>query len=471
MKNIKLIAISSFVAIALCICTLLIYNKINNNHKFDTNKRKDNANFINLNNKPKKDKSKYSTFPGLKMEKTPIKLSYEGNDLDVTLPIYIDRNRYYLPLTEIIDDMNGTMETKDEYISIKLNNRTIDINTKDNTFKTDNDIHKLKQKLINLDSITYISMFDFTNMFDLKPSFEYDKNTIMLFNNKEKLPISKAPLSQKVALLRLEDMTAGKTYRYADAESIYKLRIVADYLYSKGIPFHVAWVPRYIDLTNGNNIDNDLANNNNINNADFLYTLDYFMDKGGIIGLHGYTHQAANEKSIDSIEFGNPKDRLSYTNEYAIKKVNMAKESARELSIPIGFFEAPHYSTSPNQLKILENNFDFLYEPYTPDVVNGNTYITVKRTRNRIIKYIPTPLNYLDGKNDLPNMFKKINNLKPEAMASFFFHPNIEFEDINVLKEANGYPSYTYSDQSALHQIINTIENKGYSFETINQLN
>lgn len=471
MKNAKLIAISSIIAIVLCTGILLIYNKVNNNHKFDVNNRIDNAKLITLNDKPKKDKSKFKAFPGLQMEKTTIKLSYEGNDLDITLPIYIEKNRYYLPLTELIDEDNGTMETKDEFISIKLNNKAIEINTKDNTFKSDNDIHKLKQRLINLDNITYISMFDFTNIFDLKPSFEYDKNTIMFFNNKEKLTKSKTPPSQKVALLRLEDISAGKTYRYADAESIYKLRIVADYLYSKGIPFHVAWVPRYIDPTNGNIIDNDLANDNNINNADFLYTLDYFMYKGGVIGLHGYTHQAANEISVVGTEFGNKKDKLTFTDEYTIKKINMAKEAARQLNIPIGFFEAPHYSALPNQLKIMENNFDYLYEPYAPDKINGNTYITAKRIGNRTIKYIPTPLNYLDGKSDLPNMFKKINALRPEVMASFFFHPSIEFEDIKIQRDANGYPSYTYSEQSALHQIINTIESKGYSFKTIYELN
>lgn len=34
-----------------------------------------------------------------------------------------------------------------------------------------------------------------------------------------------------------------------------------------------------------------------------MYTLDYFIDRGGIIGLHGYTHQSGAEVSIDGIEF------------------------------------------------------------------------------------------------------------------------------------------------------------------------
>ncbi|WP_406770836.1 hypothetical protein [Candidatus Clostridium stratigraminis] len=67
-------------------------------------------------------------------------------------------------------------------------------------------------------------------------------------------------------------------------------------------------------------------------------------------------------------------------------------------------------------------------------------------------------------------MFKKISILKSGVIASFFFHPNIEFNNIKIIKEANGYTSYTYSQHSALHQIINDLEYKGYSFIIINNL-
>ncbi|MFL0269127.1 DUF2334 domain-containing protein [Candidatus Clostridium radicumherbarum] len=464
MKNVKIIIISSISAITICTSLLFLFEKINNINKF-TNNHDHIADTYDLHGK---EKDEHITNLETSMEKTALKLFYEGNSLDIASPIFILRNSYCLPLVETINKLNGSSLIKDEFITIKFNNKTIELNTKNNTYKKDNNTYYLFKSIISQHSITYISLFDFTNMFDLKPVFEYDKNIVIFYNNKEIFPASVKARSKKEALIRLEDISAGKTYRYDDADSKYKLRIVADYLYSEGIPFHVAWVPRYIDKNSGSNIDNDLTMINSMNNADFLYTLDYFINKGGIIGLHGYTHQAGNDRSIDSKEFANPKDKNSYTNDFALNRINRAKEDARLLDIPIGFFEAPHYSAAPNQLKIMENNFDYLYEPYVGSGPRESMNLVIKKNGKRTVKYIPTPLNYLDGKSDLPNMFKKINNLKPGIIASFFFHPSIEFEDIKIIREANGYPAYTYSKQSALHQIINLIESKGYSFESIN---
>jgi peptidoglycan/xylan/chitin deacetylase (PgdA/CDA1 family) len=124
------------------------------------------------------------------------------------------------------------------------------------------------------------------------------------------------------------------------------------------------------------------------------------------------------------------------------------------------------YKISLNDLKIVEEYFDNVYHRY-PGV-----YSRIVRVKNkdRTVKYIPTPLDYLDGKGDLSNMLRKINSLGQSSMASFFFHPNIEFSDIKITKDSSGYPCYTYSDSSALHQMINALEKKGYRFVTINDL-
>lgn len=454
----KRITILIFTILSIFLGSLFLHHKASNN-KFYKNDQNYEVKSRDLNKNPKSS-----------MEIAAIKLFYEGSSLDTSTPIYIERNRFYLPLIETINKICNTTITEAEIIPIKFNNKSIKINIKKNTFKLNNNTYKFMQKLIYFDDTYFISLFDLTNIFDMKPSFNYTKNTISLYRNKDILPVFKQNKSNKAALLRLEDITAGKTYRYHTDEAKYKLRIIADYLYSEGIPFHAAWVPRYIDNEMGNHVDNDLANINSMNNADFLYTLDYFISKGGIIGLHGYTHQAGNERSIDSIEFGNSKDKESFTNDYALKRINKAKEAAKKLNIPIDFFETPHYARATNQLKVIENNFNYIYEPYISSGVNESTNIVVKKDGKRVIKYIPTPLNYLDGKRDLPNMFKKINNLKSGVMASFFFHPNIEFDDIKVIKEANGYTSYTYSQHSALHQIISVLKSKGYSFIIINNL-
>jgi Uncharacterized protein conserved in bacteria (DUF2334). len=50
-------------------------------------------------------------------------------------------------------------------------------------------------------------------------------------------------------------------------------------------------------------IDNDPSTQLSMHNTDFIFTLDYLIDKNGLIGLHGYTHQQGNEESADGIEF------------------------------------------------------------------------------------------------------------------------------------------------------------------------
>ena len=80
--------------------------------------------------------------------------------------------------------------------------------------------------------------------------------------------------------------------------------------------------------------------------ADFVYTLDYMLDRDGLIGLHGYTHQYGKTVSIEGLEFHAPYGNgvnIPATEEYAQERINLAKEAAQNLDIPYAFFEAPHY--------------------------------------------------------------------------------------------------------------------------------
>lgn len=432
------------------------------------------SDIINLSSTTAKDNNtsdlSFTKFKGLDMEKDTISIYFEGKDLKLSLPVYTKQNRYFLPLSEIVTKLNGEISLKSNTANIKAFDTSVILNGDDQTFTAKEKVYKLLRKPVISEGVVYASLFDIVKMFDLKTDWDYTSKSIALFKNREQLVAKEVTKSPKIALVRLEDIAASRTYRYVDAEKLYKLRIVADYLYSKGIPFHIAWVPRYIDSRETIKEDNEPAKQYSMYNSDFVYTLDYFADRKGIIGLHGYTHQYGNETSIDGFEFANPKNKAPRTDPYAQERVDLAKASANALSVSYGFFEAPHYAASPNQLKVFENNFDFVYEPYSPAGKKGGTYITNVKNGDRVSKYIPTPLDYIDGKGDTNNMIRKINNLPPDVMASFFYHPNIEFEDITVKKEADGYPSYTYSEESTLHRVVKAIEDKGYSFRSIYEI-
>ncbi|MCB2294476.1 DUF2334 domain-containing protein [Clostridium algoriphilum] len=440
-KSFIIVIIMIFVAISTSCKT----NEIN-----DTNKKSENQ------KKPLLTNNKFSNIPDLKAPKDNINIIFEGKSLKLIASIYNDKNRLYLPFTELIDKLNGKIVYNYDVINISINNKNIFINSKDKKYwfvGNPNDKFNLKKNIMKCDGEMYISIFDLVTMLDLKTKWNIENKKINLFWNREKIvPLVKNQSSSKYALIRFEDITAAQ--RYKTAQQLEKLRVIGDYLYSCGVPFHIAWIPRYIDKAR--NIDNDPSNIDNIYNADFIFTMDYLINKNGFIGIHGYTHQIKNEVSIDGIEFSEKYN----TDEKSIhERLKLAIKCANDLDMPYTFFETPHYEATNFQHKIMEKYFDYIYDP-------NSEY---KGSNNKTI-YVPTPLNYVDGKEDLNNMLGKINNLPKNVLGSFFYHPNIEFEFIKVYENEDKYPVYKYDEKSVLHQIIKTFNQNGYKFISIKDL-
>lgn len=409
----------------------------------------------------------YSTFKGLNMDTDSIKIRFEGNDLNLTLPVYVHINRYYMPLTEIMDKTGGTILQDGGSIKITSNNRSANIDTALKTISAGGKEYKLKGDVILSDGITYITMMDLVRALDLKTDWDLNKKTISFFYNRGKNISEPSLKSGKAALLRLEDITAayGGGDHYTDADKLEKLRIVSDYIYCRGVPFHIAWVPRYIDPRRNSKQDNDLSNKYSMYNADFLFTLDYMLDRNGIAGLHGYTHQYGNSISIGGTEFG---DKATSSNQYAEDRIKLAISAAKKLNIPYAFFEVPHYWAAPNQFIVMEKYFDTIYEHY-PGIYSHKA-MEVK-SGDRIIKYIPAPLEYIRDRDDVAKMPARLDSLGSNGLGSFFYHPWLEFQDIKITRDASGYPSYAYSDSSILHQLFKVFESKGYKFVSIHDIN
>ena len=387
--------------------------------------------------------------------KDPISIIFEGQQLVFKHHIYNQANRLYIPLSELLINIKGKITFTDKLINISLNNKNFTINNMDKKYWVDGNSSKtlnLKENIIVNNTGTYISLIDLTSILDLKVRWDIDKKEIHLFWNKEKIvPIIKNQTSTKYGLIRLEDITAEQRYR--TAEELDKLRAVGDYLYVSGVPFSIAWVPRYIDKAKG--IDNDPSKTCNMYNADFVFTMDYLMNRNGLIGIHGYTHQFKDSVSIDGIEFSK-----EYNNdEVSIRKrLELAIKCATDLDFKYAFFETPHYAATDFQHKIMEQYFKYIYDPNTGS----------KGRHNNV--YVPTPLNYVDGKGDLNNMLRKIGDLKTNQLGSFFYHPSIEFESIKLEGNSEDYPSYKYDEKSVLHQIIDSFDKKGYKFISIMDL-
>jgi hypothetical protein len=408
----------------------------------------------------------YSQFSVLALPKDNIKLKFENKNLSLTLPVYYEANRYYLPITEIISKLGGKQILKDNNLILELGNITQTIDLKQNVYQNNGQVYPLKKKSLISGDVVYLSMFDFHKLFNLKVDWDIKAKTLVFYYNRDNTARQARPEAGKPALIRFEDVSA---MNYALPESMEKLRIVSDYLYAENVPFHVAWVPRYIDPRPSSKADVDISKKYSMENADFVYTLDYMLDRDGLIGLHGYTHQYGNTVSIEGLEFHAPYGNgvnIPATEEYAQERINLAKEAALNLDILYAFFEAPHYGIFGNQLKVAEKNFDIIYEDYP----GSPNQIVERRNGDKRTKYIPTPLNYIDGKNDVNRMINKVRNLSPNVLASFFCAPHLEFDSITLSKDQDGYPSYTYGT-SVLHQLLKVFQEKGYRFAKITELN
>ncbi|NMF03615.1 DUF2334 domain-containing protein [Clostridium beijerinckii] len=378
-----------------------------------------------------------------------LKINFEGRSIKFNSPIYKNINCYFMPLLEFADQTGGEINIKESKIDIKFKEKS--------SISIDYCIDDYKFTII--DNVLYISLFDMCKILSIRSKWDYIRSTISLYWDKSNYKNCKNVYG-RVALIRFEDITAGG--RYLDSDNLEKLRVVADYMFLAGIPFHIAWIPRFVDPQNG--IDNDISKDYSMPNANFLFTMEYLLNRNGVIGLHGYTHQYDDEVSAVGTEFneGRNNDEKSIR-----RRVEAAINTAKRLELPVKFFETPHYAATAFQQSIFEQYFDIIYEPFVG--VWGERI--VKSPRNYTTLYIPTPLGYVEEKDGIDKMIDRINNLDETTLASLFYHPYIDFEYITLKSGVNRYPMSNYLENSPLHQIVKALCYKGCNFTKITDLN
>lgn len=379
---------------------------------------------------------------------TDLKISFEGKLLKFTRPIYRDINRYFLPMLEFISQLGGKFNMEGSKIEILFKGKSpIFMNYEVNDYK-----------FTVVNNALYLSLFDICRMLKAKSRWDYDSSSISLYYHRNTNESCTRPPG-RTALIRFEDITAGNGY--LDSDNLEKFRIVADYMFSTGVPFHIAWIPRFVDPLNG--IDNDISKDYSMPNSNFLFTIEYLLNRNGVIGLHGYTHQHGKEVSADGTEFN---EKRNNDEKSVRKRVEAAINTAKRLELPVKFFESPHYAATQFQQSIFEQYFDIIYEGYVG--IWGKKI--VKSPRNHRTLYIPTPLGYVEDKDGTKKMLHRIRNLDKDILASLFYHPDIDFEHITLQNDTNGYPMSNYSEKSPLHRIVKALYDKKCNFAKITDL-
>lgn len=263
------------------------------------------------------------------------------------------------------------------------------------------------------------------------------------------------------ALVRIEDVTPDD-----DPDD---LRAVADYLSSRGVPFGVAVVSEYHDplgfYTGGTPEHRTLRQAPEVVSA-----LKYMESKGGVLLMHGYTHQwdgdinPYTEVSADDTEFfrfiENDDHTINYAGPLPDDSVSWATGRMDKgfrgfqragLTAPT-IFEFPHYAGSVASYQAAAAEFPTRWERslYFPGALSGSP----PDYRWIFGQLFPYPVRDVYGTKVLP---ENLGDIEPEpfyifpvrfpedllnaasknmvvrdGVAAFYFHP---FFDIDYLKE------------------------------------
>lgn len=273
-------------------------------------------------------------------------------------------------------------------------------------------------------------------------------------------------LSRKRALVRIEDVSA-------DASPT-RLRAIADYLYSKNVPFSVAVIPFYKD-PNG-------TYNNGVPVSTHLYqasavvkALRYMQSRGGTLLMHGYTHQYSN---VDNPYSGASGDDFEFyrahisPDNYVIYDSPVAEDSAlwaqgriasgQQEFAQAGFavpniFEAPHYAASAIDYQVFQPAFTARYDrglfaagwcsngacgsgipdytriygqfyPYLVRDIYGSVVIPEQLGNVELVEF-----NHNPPRSPADILYSANRNaVIQDSVQSFFFHP---FLNISYLKQ------------------------------------
>ncbi|MBE6047399.1 MAG: DUF2334 domain-containing protein [Clostridium sp.] len=454
-KFTKKIILLTFILASVIFLSYILFNSLNRNNTLVT--VKNNV----LTTKPLEEDIYGSSYnPSIDFESMPVSpvsnitfniLSHK-NITDI--PVISKAQRYYIPLSYISKSLHYNLINKGDLIT--LTNKNDDILLTYNTFTSESFSGILRGNLLTYNNEKYICISDIEQIFNLTALFDFTTKTVTFVNNdtEKKSSSNNSEENSEVALIRLEDFTAGDSYM--NSENMTKVKCMADYLYSSNIKFHIAWISHFKAPTD--NIDNDLLKVNNIANVAYVNLLDYMINKGGEVGLHGYTHQNGDGRSAVSTDLS--KD-VNNTEEETATLIENAINTASALNIPVHFFESAHYTDTPLQQQVIKKYFKYAYEPF-------NYENNAKLYRSDDTLFIPTPLGFVEHEDPSP-IINDLNSHKKGALKSFFYHPSIEMDYVNFTIDNNTLYS-TFNSSSPLVNLIHAIKENNYTTVYIDEL-
>ncbi len=262
-------------------------------------------------------------------------------------------------------------------------------------------------------------------------------------------------LEKQPALMRLEDVNVY-TYR-----NPYQLQDVYTYLLRAGIPFHIAFIERYVNPELG--IDWDSGRSKRYLNI----IKQMVMNGDAVLVQHGYTHQVGDEVSGIGYEFWDAQKNAPLetdTPEYALDKVHRARAAMEVLELPVpDIWETPHYAQSDTADAVFNQIYPIRYE-HIHEIGSLPFVATIRGTI-----YLPENLGYIFREAtdlaDIEYRLKQLNTFE-DPVASGFWHPWREADEleqyITLVQRYNfqfvhGYDLLTTATEQELTAVMLTL--------------
>jgi uncharacterized protein YdaL len=246
---------------------------------------------------------------------------------------------------------------------------------------------------------------------------------------------------ERRALIRLEDISAES--------DLGELRRAADLLYSRHIPFQISLIPIYRNPGDKENAQDVYLSDR----PEFVRAIRYMVSKGGVVVMHGVTHQYRG-KSTDDYEFWDEQSQSVVSGDSRTsveQKLRLGLAECFKNGIYPVTWETPHYVASrvdyETFARVFNSAYDRVLSTDNPESGHFFPYTSVDRFGRFII---PESLGYInEEKPDPALMIADAERLQVvrDGVASFFFHP---------------FLSLTY-----LEQLLDGIQGLGYQFASI----
>lgn len=292
--------------------------------------------------------------------------------------------------------------------------------------------------------------------------------------------------NKKHAMLRLEDVGPGGNYRTLD--DLGRLRAIFEYLESEQVPFHVAVIPRWKNLQpDGQWYEKGIDDPNPDDNVKkFLHLLQTANQHGGVLGMHGYTHQYGDSSRPDNnqntgigSEFNVKGAPETSTDQYAAEHITKSAAAFEKAGLQAGFWESPHYHDTRSQERIFRSFMGIVYQPdfYSlRSFKDLNMYDNENQYGRTTLGsvYIPAPLKYIHDKTSVEQVLAQLPDY--HGLASMYYHPFLEFQFLEQVKDdagkpvmRDGIPVYRYKigEASNLHLLVDGFKQQGYRWVSI----